>query len=113
MAVLIGEIVGIQENLFMTIPSYDILMHIAGGLGIGLALSAGIKHHSIFIGKEKLIVIVGVFIAGILWELFEIIYNISGHPFGTTLYFIDTVKDLFDDVIGGILALWLAHIPKQ
>ena len=44
------------------------------------------------------------FIAGFAWETFETMNDIAGAPLGTHDYYIDSVKDLYDDVIGGFIA---------
>jgi hypothetical protein len=104
--VLITHIIGIR-GMYVIFPPYDIFMHILGGIGIGLAVCAAIKLHGEKIIYKRRAIIIGVLIVGIIWELFEIYYDIAGSPLGTIPYYIDTVKDLMDDVIGGTLAAWL------
>ena len=40
---------------------------------------------------------------GDLWEGMEAFYDMTGDPIGTIEYYIDTVKDLFNDVFGAIV----------
>ena len=101
---LVAHILGL--NIFYaTVPVYDIFMHILGGLGIGFFLYAlGQSLYQNKITKNQ--IIVGVFLVGVVWEIFEIIYNIAGYPFWTKAYYLDTAKDLLDDVIGGAVACY-------
>jgi len=95
-----------MNGLYFTVPSYDIFMHILGGIGIGLAVSAGIKLHGNKVIHKKWFIVIGVLIVGLVWEFFEIYFDITGFPLWSTPHIIDTVKDLIDDMIGGgIVAL--------
>lgn len=84
---------------------YDIMMHILGGVTIAVfayAVLASLRGRVFVVSRGGAWTVVGfVLLAGLIWEGFEIYFDISGHPFGTKLYYIDTVKDLFDDVFGG------------
>ncbi len=108
--VLLMHMIGLR-GLYVHFPPYDIILHILGGIGIGLAVSAFIKIHGRNIVHKRLAVIIGVLIIGLIWELFEVYYDIAGYPLWTTPYFIDTAKDLLDDIIGGSLAAWIAIRP--
>jgi hypothetical protein len=108
---LAAHMVGIN-GFYWTIPAYDVFMHILGGIGIGLFLTAFMKSNfsseeSIFVKRRK--VLVGVLLVGVVWELFEMYFNIAGAPLGTKAYFIDTGKDLLDDLIGGAVAVWICY----
>jgi hypothetical protein len=96
-----------MNGLYMSIPAYDVFMHILGGAGIGLALSAVVRSDLSHIRGKRSKIILGVLLAGTLWELFEMYFNIAGAPVGTKAYLLDTVKDLIDDTIGGALMAWL------
>jgi hypothetical protein len=110
--VLITHIIGIR-GLYVAFPPYDIFMHICGGIGIGLAICAAIVLHGEKIVHKRRVIIIGVLIVGIIWELFEIHYDITGSPLWTTPYYIDTIKDLIDDMIGGGIVAYICHIlPK-
>ena len=88
---------------YTSIWYFDIVMHILGGIFIGLLLFW-------FLNKKKITfnlifalkAILGVLIVGILWEFFEIILNniIAGDNFNI----FDTISDLFFDLAGGSLA---------
>ena len=109
-AVLLAHLLGIN-GLYFQYSFYDIFMHILGGVGIGLFITAFVKsnfsHFTNALHVRRNIVI-GVFLVGIVWELFEIYFNIAGAPLWTKAYYIDTVKDLIDDMIGGAIVAWVA-----
>ena len=114
--VLIGHMLGNYDGLYVTVPLYDVAMHIGGGLGIGLFFCAVMVNRWPNRPHKKWLIIVGVvFVTGIFWELFEIYYDIAGYQLWTVPYYLDTLKDLVDDIIGGSLAAWiyLRHIQPQ
>lgn len=87
---------------YYTIWYFDMMMHFFGGFFIGLLLLW------IFLTKEisfKIIlkIILGIFIVGIGWEIFEIIFKniIAKDPFNL----LDTISDIFFDLAGGTLAV--------
>ncbi len=108
-AVLLAHLLGIN-GLYFQFPPYDIFMHILGGIGIGLFITAFVKsnfsHFTSALHVRRNIV-VGVFLVGVVWELFEMYFNIAGAPLWTKAYYIDTVKDLIDDMIGGAIVVWV------
>ena len=99
---LISHIIG-MNGLYFHFPAYDIFMHIIGGIGIGLFLTAFIKSNLPNLRCKRSVLIVGVFIVGLVWELFEMYFNIAGAPVGTKAYYIDTIKDLTNDIIGATI----------
>lgn len=104
--VLKAHILGVN-GLYYLIPGYDIMMHILGGIGIALfvvALLRTFKQDSFFNIK---FIVLSVFIIGIVWELFEIYFQITGHPLWSNLYFKDTIKDLINDTIGGLFVAYI------
>ena len=109
LATLGAHLMGIN-GLYFRYPFYDIFMHILGGIGIGLFITAFVKSNfSTYVSALHIRrnIVMGVLLVGIVWELFEMYYNIAGAPIGTKAYYIDTVKDLWDDVIGGTLVAWI------
>jgi uncharacterized membrane protein (DUF373 family) len=113
LAVLVADMQGNALGLYQSWWPFDILMHIAGGIGIGLFLYALIGSFYPHIRRKKRAVIWGVFVVGIVWELFEIWSNTAGYTLWTVPYYIDTAKDLFDDVIGAGLVAWLVMKPQH
>ena len=103
----LGNQAGTYWHLYDNIWFYDIPMHILGGFGIGLSIAAVLQLHGSGILKKRHVVMYGVLLAGVLWELFEAYYNIAGSPVGTKAYYIDTAKDLIDDVLGGFVVVCL------
>lgn len=106
--VLITDIIGIN-GMYVIFPPYDIFMHILGGIGIGLAICAAVKLHGEKIVHKRHVIIIGVLIIGIIWELFETYYNIAGNPPWSIPYYIDMIKDLIDDAIGGGMVVYLCQ----
>lgn len=104
--VLGAHIIGL-DGYYYTIDSYDIFMHIAGGAGIGLFVAALLRSYRQGALFSRRNIILGVIAVGIVWELFEIYYELTGHPLWTKLYYIDTVKDMIDDVLGGVVVAWI------
>lgn len=97
-------------NAYWLFPWFDIPMHIAGGLMVGLFAQTGID----FVrqsGFEKqlfkrrfLLVSLSVFAVGIVWEAVELYFGLTD-GLGPISRF-DTIKDLIDDIIGGALSIW-------
>ena len=101
-ATLIAHIFG-TKGLYWSVPAYDVYMHILGGIGIGLAIVGFIRSNFQKLENKGVVVIIGVMVVGIIWELFEAYFNVAAAPVGTRAYYIDTVKDLIDDIVGGAL----------
>ncbi len=106
--VLITHIVGVN-GMYAACPSYNIFMHILGGIGVGLAVCAAVKLHGGNIAHKGRVIIIGVLVMGMIWESFEIYYNIASAPLWTMPYYIDTAKDLFNDIIGGGIIVFLCQ----
>jgi uncharacterized membrane protein YjdF len=91
--------------LYVRINGYDIMMHILGGMGVALSvywvLKTFCKGHTFSSYFWPLIII--TFIGGCAWEIMEAYYDIAGAPVGTVAYWIDTIKDLFDDTLGAVI----------
>lgn len=94
------------NKLFFFIWWYDIPLHILGGLWIGLTSIAVVLysgHFRLRFTEHKLffVIMVSVITLGVFWEFFEYAAGIS---FASGGYVLDTIKDLFDDLLGGIIA---------
>ncbi len=103
--VLIGQLVG-MEGLYFKMPLFDIPMHILGGVGIALFVSAFAIGRDGRIKHKITFVVIGLLMAGLVWELFEIIYDIAGYPLWTGLYYSDTIQDIINDLIGGMIVVF-------
>lgn len=84
---------------------YDIVMHFLGGLSVASLLHSMASVFNLSKIKNSVSIVVLTFIIGFAWEVFELYFNIAGHPFGSLAYKIDTVKDLIMDTIGA-LVVW-------
>lgn len=100
-----GNYLGQSWHLYQHIGYYDIFMHLLGGFGIGMAVAAAVELHGGTLRHKVWFILASVLLAGVLWELFEAYYDIAGAPVGTHAYWIDTIKDLIDDVLGGVIAV--------
>ncbi|MDQ2932847.1 MAG: hypothetical protein M3Q80_00510 [bacterium] len=106
-SIVLGAHIFGLKGLYIDIPTYDIMMHMIGGVGIALFLSAlfqSYKTGEFFSAKN---IVVGVFIIGIIWEYFEIHFGLLGHPLWSKLYYIDTVADIINDIIGGSIVAYV------
>ena len=111
-ALLFFHLLG-NDGLYFTYPRYDIFMHIMGGVTIGFLayqLSLSAKNVLNFSWKN---VVYAVFLIGLAWEIFEAMFNIAGAPVGTKAYYIDTIKDLVDDCIGALLAVYVSSVIEK
>ncbi len=100
--VLVMEILG-PVVTHISLRYYDSILHLFGGIGLGFflySLATSLTSHNL---RTRTRVIIGVLVCGIVWEIFEMYFGISGFPFGTTLYYLDTGKDLILDTAGGAL----------
>ncbi len=109
--VLVAHIAGI-DGLYYTYGWYDIMMHMLGGIGIGFFIAGLLKSYRNGALFKRGDIITAVFVAGVAWEVLEIWAGISGNPPGTMLYYIDTIKDLIDDTIGGALVAYIVIRKK-
>lgn len=103
-ALYLLHLFGISNHLYLNIWYYDLIAHFLGG--ICLALSA------LYILKSPKHIIWITFVLGIVWELYEIYFNLTGHPFGSYEYNIDTIKDLILDTLGALSVWYIAKNKK-
>ena len=105
-ALLAAHVCGLDGYYFIY-PWYDIMMHILGGVGVGLFLAAIFKSYKSGVLFERRTIIIGVIFVGLVWEVFEMYYHLTAYPLWTKLYYLDTVKDLIDDTIGGAFIAYI------
>jgi len=104
--VLFLHLYGMAENLYIKIWYYDIILHILGGMGIALSVYSVINIFNIDFLKKRIWSIVALsFVGGLAWELFEVLYSLTGSELWSKPYYIDTIKDLFDDTLGALI-IW-------
>lgn len=99
---------GMNDNLYMKFWYYDIIQHILGGVCIALAIYTVTSVFNLSFVKNNLyLIIILSFIAGLAWEVFEVMFDIAGHELWTTEYNIDSTKDLFNDTLGAVIVYFL------
>ncbi len=107
----IYNLISIKLHLFFVSPILDSPSHTLGGFIVALVFS--FVAFDIF--KEKrtrflnLYLFLGVLGVGILWEIFEVKYNIT-FPYKKG-YWADTISDIFCDLLGAFIA-YLYPIKK-
>lgn len=95
--------------LYWTYRWVDIPMHILGGIMAGLFTFVFLRITRLPENTRNLII--GVLLVGIGWEILELLYKVDVL---STRYWIDTVKDLIDDTIGGLISIYIwKKIPNQ
>lgn len=109
MVVVLATLHFIAEAFYFywTIWWFDNLMHLLGGLSVGLVIVWLLFNTGLFSEtrlsnlKFVFLVVVLVLLVGIVWEIFEYLNDITQSFEGYTL---DTSLDLFFDTLGAILA---------
>jgi hypothetical protein len=109
-------------NVYWLFSWFDIPMHIAGGFMVGLFAQTGIDHVTSSAGvvwseyfarivnyfgihkRRVFYVLLSVVIVGVVWEGLEFYLGLTD-GLGPLSRF-DTIKDLIDDIIGGVLSIW-------
>ena len=112
--ILVAHYVGLVGNVYITYRWYDILMHIVGGAWVALLFFYLAGRFNLPLKNSffwTLIAVLGfVALVGILWEFYEYLTDVFIlHKYGlgsaqSLWQAFDTLKDLFDDIIGAIIA---------
>lgn len=97
---LAAHIYALDTHLYYTYRWLDIPMHMLGGLTVGLL---AIAFFDIRRPRAFLALVLAVAIG---WEIFEYIFSIST---GQPDYWFDTIHDIVNDMVGGIVAYALAR----
>ncbi|MDQ5957134.1 MAG: hypothetical protein QG614_109 [Patescibacteria group bacterium] len=93
----------VKNNLYYLIPWIDIPMHMLGGFLFGVLFIISIdyleqKYNKVFIKNSYKNIILLVLIIGVVWEVYEYCnYIFRDFVWGGWL---DTFKDLLDDLLG-------------
>ncbi|MBX4195928.1 DUF2238 domain-containing protein [Candidatus Parcubacteria bacterium] len=98
--------------LYWDIVWFDTFVHFLGGFAVALlflwfwyrARALPSRSRAIFLA----LIFVAIVSAG--WEVFEYIYDIANPTGGT--YQVDTLTDLFADIVGGAIAAFVGTIKK-
>jgi hypothetical protein len=96
---------GVEYSFYWTTWWWDIFAHLGGGLTIGFWLAAVSSRYRLPPAWARIVIIGGVLLVAIAWELWELVEGVAGGPGG---YWIDTTKDLFDGVLGATIA-WIIY----
>lgn len=105
--VFIAHYIGLL-GAYGSVYGYDNLVHFLGGVSIGFCIILFTKIFPRFVIFRRLgMLLIGVIIIGILWEVFEYIADIAVMP--GQAYWPDTIKDLILDTIGGVGAWFIAR----
>lgn len=102
--VLAGNILG-PDATHISDRFFDSVLHFLGGVGLAfffLGLSSSLLPRFRTMSR----IIFYVFLCALVWEVFEIHYNITGYLLWTTAYYWDTLKDVVLDVIGACIVAW-------
>ncbi len=92
---------------YVSIPWLDIPMHFLGGVFIAFVMGAVFfkKTLSFSFSKKLLVILSGVLVLGIVWELFEFsVFTVV--KFVEPNSPIDTATDLVLDLVGGIVGVY-------
>jgi hypothetical protein len=89
----------------------DIVSHSLVCFGIALCIGQLVSDFLPRISRKRTLIILATLFVGILWELLEIQYNITGHPLWSYEFYFDTTKDLIVDTIGAAIATFIVVRP--
>ncbi len=108
LSVAVFHCLALKYNWYWIFRWLDIPVHIVGGFWVSLTslwISLKIKHIDSICGYRKkalLIMLISVFVVGISWEIFEVIFKINFlHDIG---YWESSLKDIISGFIGGIIS---------
>ncbi len=83
---------------------FDMIMHFSGGFWVALASIWLFSNTKSFFNKSFVLKTFSlVFLVGVGWEIFEIIF--CNYIAGNTFDVLDTTSDIFFDLAGGIFAI--------
>ena len=91
-----------------TIWWYDTMLHVMGGAAVAMFILSAYLYYFNKSPKINLkfitFVLVGVLVVGILWEIFELYFNLTSLDDGI-IYKRDTISDLIADMVGGLIGV--------
>jgi len=112
--VAVFNYLGGKYYLYWIYQWYDIPMHILGGLWVSLFSISIFTHFDknilVINYKKKIfkIVFFSLLLLTISWEIFELVSKITLLSDGTS-YWVDTIKDIIDGFIGGMIGYCLYY----
>ena len=95
---------GMYGHWYLNFFFFDLITHFLGGVGIALSV--------LYVLKNPKYIIPLTFFAGVIWELFEVYYDLTGYPIVSLSYKLDTVKDIAMDILGAF-TVWLVFKNKK
>jgi len=117
MYIYIGALIAAVATAFFHFPGldgwymeywwYDIFMHILGGFAVGLLIASSMMVFGYKSPRRLFHIVLGTLLIGLAWEYFEVYFELTGYPLGSQLYYIDTLIDVADDIIGGLMAMYV------
>jgi H+/Cl- antiporter ClcA len=107
--IIVIHMLAVELSLYWTYRGVDVPMHILGGIMAGFFTLVSLQ--SLKLKETLLYTLMGVLAVGVGWELLELLYRVDTLNFR---YWVDTVKDLINDTIGGLIAIYIwKKIPNQ
>ena len=95
---------GMKQHWYLYFPYFDLITHFLGG--VCLALSA------FYILNSSRYIIPLTLLAGIAWEVFEIMFDITGWTVFSPAYNFDTTIDIIMDTLGAVLVWGIIKFKK-
>jgi hypothetical protein len=95
-----------EWHWYVRFPGFDIFMHLLGGAALALAVYWSFVTFFPKYPVSFWMVVRYAFLLGIAWEVMEAMHDITGAPVGTAPYYFDTLKDLVNDTLGAIIAMY-------
>lgn len=103
-------------NVYWILKWFDIPMHILGGMMVGFFGLTALDYLTDYlkaptfaiderssINKMKCLWVMGfVLLVGVVWEIVEMSFGLGGL---SSAYRLNTIKDIFDDLLGGALSI--------
>lgn len=116
----IVHLTALQSGWYYIYPRIDIPMHIVGGVWAAILffwIFEIRKDNYLFVTPwwiSEILALSFVAFIGVLWEFSEFLYDVfispsRGYAYVTQMGVVDTMKDLFFDLVGG-LAAWVTII---
>ena len=103
--ILVANFIADKFYWYFSIWYFDMIMHFLGGFWLGLAYLYffPLKTLSFNFSQSIYKILVFVFLVGLGWEVFELLFNniIAQNPFNL----LDTSSDIFFDLAGGVFAI--------
>lgn len=110
--IAISHIVAIKLYVYWTVWWFDIILHFLGGVCVSMGAISVWQYvfNNKYLSKKRTL-FVGIFsvvVIGILWEVFELHFDLTLLSDGNEYWF-DTISDLILDITGGIMGAMYAY----